>query len=351
MNPKRSLITALAAAAVALLALAGCGSGSDDTTSAGRDPGTGGGQSLPAAELALVAYSTPQEAYEKIIAAFRKTVQGRNITFSQSYGASGDQSRAVESGLPADVVAFSLEPDVTRLVKAGIVAADWNTDEHKGMVTDSVVVIGTRKGNPKNIKGWSDLTRDGIEVITPNPFTSGGARWNVMAAYGASSDVGRNEPGGVDYLSRLFANVPVQDDTARKSLQTFTGGKGDAIIAYENEAVFAQSKGAPLDYVVPDQTILIENPVAVTANSRHPEAARAFVDFLRSETAQRIFADNGYRPVVEGVAEPGEFKAPAKLFTTGDLGGWSAVNTRFFDPQGSVMADVERKLGVSTAKS
>lgn len=352
MNFSRSLRTALAATTVALLALAGCGGGDDaDTTSAPSDQETGGGTPLPAAELALVAYSTPQEAYEKIIAAFQKTSRGKNITFSQSYGASGDQSRAVEAGLPADVVAFSLEPDVTRLIKAGVVAADWNTDQYKGMVTDSVVVIGTRKGNPENIKGWSDLTRDGIEVITPNPFTSGGARWNVMAAYGATSDVGKNEPGGVDYLNRLFANVPVQDDTARKSLQTFAGGKGDAIIAYENEALFAQKKGTPLDYVVPDQTILIENPVAVTANSKHPKAAKAFVEFLHSETAQRIFADNGYRPVVEGVAKPGEFQAPAKLFTIGDLGGWSAVTTKFFDPQGSVMADVERKLGVSTAKS
>jgi sulfate/thiosulfate-binding protein len=331
-------------------ALTACGGDGDETSSA---PGTeaGAGRSLPAAELALVSYSTPQEAYEKIIAAFQKTAQGRNITFSQSYGASGEQSRAVESGLPADVVAFSLEPDVSRLVKAGIIAPDWNGDQYKGMVTDSVVVIGTRKGNPENIKGWSDLTRPGIEVITPNPFTSGGARWNVMAAYGAASDVGRNDRAGVDYLNRLFANVAVQDDTARKSLQTFTGGKGDAIIAYENEAIFARSKGAPLDYVVPDQTILIENPVAVTANSRHPEAARAFVDFVRSETAQRIFADNGYRPVVEGVAKSGEFKAPAKVFTIADLGGWGPVTTRFFDPEKSVMTDVERKLGVSTAKS
>jgi sulfate/thiosulfate transport system substrate-binding protein len=352
VNFSRSLRTVLAATTVALLALAGCGGGDDaETTSAPSNEQAGGGTPLPAAELALVAYSTPQEAYEKIIAAFRKTTQGKNITFSQSYGASGDQSRAVEAGLPADVVAFSLEPDVTRLIKAGIVAPDWNTDQYKGMVTDSVVVIGTRKGNPKNIKGWSDLTRAGIEVITPNPFTSGGARWNVMAAYGATSDVGKNEPGGVDYLNRLFANVPVQDDTARKSLQTFTGGKGDAIIAYENEAVFARQKGAPLDYVVPDQTILIENPAAVTTNSKHPEAAKAFVEFLHSETAQRILADNGYRPVVEGVAKPGEFKAPAKLFTIGDLGGWNAVTTKFFDPQESVMADVERKLGVSTAKS
>lgn len=304
--------------------------------------------SLTAAQLALVAYSTPQEAYGKIIAAFRNTPQGRNITFTQSYGASGDQSRAVASGLPADIVAFSLEPDITRLVRAGIVAADWDTDRHKGMVSDSIVVLVTRKGNPKHIKGWGDLTRPGIEVITANPFASGGARWNVMAAYGAMSDAGRDDRAGVSYLNDLFKHVSVQDDSARKSLQTFAGGKGDVLIAYENEAIFAQQHGQDLPYVIPDQTILIENPVAVTVKTRHPDQARAFVDFLRSQTAQRIFADAGYRPVVGGAAKEGEFKTPARLFTIADLGGWSGVNKRFFDPQASVMAGVEQSLGVST---
>jgi sulfate transport system substrate-binding protein len=350
---RRSLTVLALVLALGLLAAA-CGDDSKDS-SASTDKSTtaaaSGETALPAAQLALVAYSTPQEAYEKIIAAFRKTTQGKNITFTQSYGASGDQSRAVASGLPADVVAFSLEPDVTRLVKAGLVDASWNTDQHKGMITDSVVVIATRKGNPKKLKDWEDLTKSGVEVITPNPFTSGGARWNVMAAYGALSDKGADDKAGLDYLGTLFgSHVPVQDDSARKSLQTFTNGKGDAILAYENEAIFAQQKNQPLDYTVPARTILIENPVAVTSNSKHPEQAKAFVEFLHSKTAQRIFADNGYRPVVDGVAKADEFPEPAKLFTIADVGGWDTVTKRFFDPQTGLLLDVERKLGVSTEK-
>ncbi|MDF5754308.1 sulfate ABC transporter substrate-binding protein [Spongiactinospora sp. TRM90649] len=297
-------------------------------------------------QLALVAYSTPQAAYEKIIAAFQATPAGKNITFTKSFGASGEQSRAVEAGLSADIVAFSLEPDMTRLVKKGLVADNWSAGEHKGMITDSVVVIATRKGNPKALKTWDDLAKKGVEVITPNPFTSGGARWNVLAAYGAKSEKGVNKQAGVDYLHTLFANVPVQDDTARKSLQTFSGGKGDALIAYENEAIFAQQNNQPLDYTVPDSTILIENPVAVTKKSAHPAEAAAFLKYLYTPEAQKIFAENGYRPVVQNV--PGaSFPTPPALFTIADLGGWPKATTEFFDPQNSVMADVERKLGVS----
>jgi sulfate transport system substrate-binding protein len=205
------------------LITAACGGGDKDSD-ASTDT-TQGGTALPAAELSLVAYSTPQEAYEKIITAFQKTPEGKNITFTQSYGASGDQSRAVVAGLPADVVAFSLAPDMDRLVKANLVAADWDTDEYKGNITDSVVVIGTRAGNPKKLKDWDDLLGDGVEVITPNPFTSGGARWNVMAAYGAKSAKGTKDQAGLDYLNTLFGkHVPVQVDCARKSLQTFVGG-------------------------------------------------------------------------------------------------------------------------------
>jgi sulfate/thiosulfate-binding protein len=322
-----------AAGSVAVFGLAACG-------------GDAGGSS-DKVTLALVAYSTPQEAYEQIIQAFQETPEGENIEFTTSFGGSGDQSRAVESGLPADIVAFSLEPDMTRVVKAGIVAEDWNADEHNGMVTDSVVVIATREGNPKNLTSWESLTAPGVEVITPNPFTSGGARWNVLAAYGAASDVGADQAAGVAYLNALFANVPVQDDSARKSLQTFAGGKGDAILAYENEAIFANQNGQELEYTVPDETILIENPVAVTETSEHPDEAQAFLDFLRSEDAQQIFLENGYRPVNEDVAAEGDFPEPSGLFTIADLGGWPEVTDQFFNTDGSIMLDVERSIGVS----
>jgi sulfate transport system substrate-binding protein len=298
--------------------------------------------------LSLVAYSTPQAAYEKLIAAFRQTPAGQAITFTQSYGASGDQSRAVAAGLKADLVAFSLEPDITRLVTAKLVDPGWNRDAYHGMITDSVAVIATRKGNPKGLRTWDDLTRPGVQVLTPNPFVSGGAKWNILAGYGATSSKGADPTAGAAYLRALFANVPVQDSSARASLQTFTGGKGDALISYENEAIFAQSKGQAIDYSVPDATILIENPIAVTTNSAHPVQAKAFLDFLHTPAAQRIYAENGYRPVVAGVGGP-SFPAPAQLFTIADLGGWSKVNKDLFDPTASVMASIEQGLGVATS--
>jgi sulfate/thiosulfate-binding protein len=298
--------------------------------------------------LSLVAYSTPQAAYEALIKEFQKTDAGKNITFKQSYGASGDQSRAVAAGLKADLVAFSLEPDITRLVKADLVDASWNQTPTKGFVTDSVVVIATRKGNPKSLKTWDDLTKPDVEVITPNPFTSGGARWNILAGYGAKSGKGTDKAAGLAYVDALFGNVPVQDASARASLQTFTGGKGDAILSYENEAIFAQQHGQELDYTVPDSTILIENPIAITKNSEHPAEAKAFLDFLLSAAGQKIFAQNGYRPTVSGVDGADKFPTPSGLFTIKDLGGWSKVTTEFFDPKTGEIAIIEQKHGVST---
>ncbi|CNF11982.1 sulfate ABC transporter%2C periplasmic sulfate-binding protein [Mycobacterium tuberculosis] len=307
----------------------------------------GSGDSGGKVRLSLVAYSTPQAAYEAIIKEYQKTPDGKGVTFTKSFGASGEQSRAVASGLKADVVAFSLEPDMTRLVDAGLVAADWNAGPEKGMVTDSVVVLATRKGNPKNIRSWDDLVKPGVQVITPNPFTSGGAQWNIMAGYGAKAARGADKAAGTAYLHALFKNVPVQDSSARKSLQTFAGGKGDVLLAYENEAIFARQNNQPLDYTVPDATILIENPVAVTKKSEHPAEARAFLTFLHGKKAQKIFVENGYRPVADGVPGAERFPDPPGLFTIADLGGWPAVKKEFFDPKGSIMADVEKGIGVS----
>jgi len=327
-------LSALAATAALALGVAACG-------------GSGSGSGSGNVELSLVAYSTPQQAYESIIKAFNATPQGKGISFTTSYGASGDQSRAVASGLAADYVAFSLEPDVTRLAKANLVAADWNGDANAGNVTDSVVVFVVHKGNPKHIASWNDLIEPGVQVITANPFTSGGARWNVMAAYGQVIKNGGTEADGVAYLNALFKNVPVQDDSARKSLQTFTSGKGDVLLAYENEAIFAQQNGQDIDYVIPDATILIENPAAVTSSTKHPAEAKAFLDFVRGPEAQKIFAESGYRPVLDGITGPYEFNTPADQFTIKDLGGWTDVSKKFFDPKDGIMADVETNIGVS----
>jgi sulfate/thiosulfate transport system substrate-binding protein len=305
-----------------------------------------GGSSGGAKSISLVAYSTPKEAYAALIPAFQATPAGKGVKFTESYGASGDQSRNVEGGLHADVVEFSLEPDVTRLVKDRLVPASWNAGPHKGIVTDSVVVLSVRKGNPKHIAGWNDLVKPGVKVITPNPFTSGGARWNIMAAYGSQIAQGSSPVQAEGFLSSLLKNTVVQDKSARDALQTFSGGKGDVLISYENEAITAQQKGLKLDYVVPPQTILIENPVAVTKDASKP--AKPFVQFLYTPQAQRIFAEKGYRPVIGGLSSVRKFPTPSGLFKIDRFGGWKVVKDKFFDPQKGIVAGIERKLGVST---
>jgi sulfate transport system substrate-binding protein len=294
--------------------------------------------------LTLVAYSTPREAYEEIIPLFQATPEGANVAFETSFAASGEQSRAVEGGLPADIVALSLEPDITRLIEPGLVAEDWNADEYNGMVTDSVVVLAVREGNPKGIATWDDLLKEGVEVITANPLTSGGARWNIMAAWGAQLQQGKSEDEAIEYLRQLFTHVPVQDKSAREALATFAGGKGDVLLSYENETITAQQKGESIEYAIPAETILIENPVAVVTESANPEKAAEFIAFLRTPEAQRIFGEKGYRSILpEVLAEFDDYPTPEKLFTIGDLGGWTEVTTKFFDPDTGIVAQVQQQ--------
>jgi sulfate/thiosulfate transport system substrate-binding protein len=299
--------------------------------------------------LSLVAYSTPRDAYAKIIPLFQKTPQGQGVSFTQSYGASGDQARAVQNGLKADIVALSLAPDVDQLVKTGLVDANWSKQSYKGIVTDSVVVFAVRDGNPKHIKTWNDLLKPGVSVITPNPFTSGGARWNVMAAYGSWIKQGKTPKQAQANLLELFQNVSVQDSSARNALNTFLSGKGDVLLTYENEAIAAQLAKQPVQYVIPRSTILIENPVAVTKDSADKDTANAFLRFLRTPAAQQVFADYGYRPIVKSVFEANRRKFPSRpgLFTIDQLGlgGWSKVQSQFFDPDRGILAGIERKVG------
>jgi sulfate/thiosulfate transport system substrate-binding protein len=296
-------------------------------------------------KLALVAYSTPREAYGQLISAFQKTSAGKDVSFSQSYGASGEQSRAVASGLDADIVAFSLAPDVTSLVQKKLVAANWTKDKWNGMVTRSVVVFVVRDGNPKKLRTWNDLLKPGVQVITPNPFTSGGARWNVMAAYGGALRSGKTPKQAQGYLAKLWKHVVAQPTSAREGLQTFLAGRGDVFLAYENEAIFAQKKGQNVQFVIPKATILIENPVAVTTKSTHKTQARAFVKYLRTQPAQRIFAENGYRPVVKGAARGFNFPVRPQLFTIKYVGGWPKVEKKFFDPRTGIMARIQASNG------
>lgn len=340
MTRSRLLFAALT---LALLAVTACG-GASDSTSGGASTDKG------SKSLSLIAYSTPQVVYDEIIPEFQKTGSGEGVGFKSSFGASGEQSRAVEAGLKADVVTFSLEPDVTRLVDAGLVAKDWASTPSKGLVTTSLVSFIVRKGNPKNIRTWDDLLKPGVSVLTPNPFTSGAAKWNLLAGYGAKSDGGKNDKAGLDYLRELLTkHVKVQDKSGREALQTFTSGTGDVLLSYEYEATTARKKGEELDFVTPDDTIKIENPIAVTEDAA--PAAKEFLDFVLSDAGQEKFADWGYRPVNETVlqANKTKFPDPANLFTIRDLGGWKHVNDTMFDPEKGSVAKIEEDAGVSTA--
>jgi sulfate transport system substrate-binding protein len=325
------------AAALLAVVVAGCGGASDEV---------GGGNTANAAattKLSLVAYSVPKVGFDKVIPAFNQTAAGKGITFSQSYGASGDQSRKVESGLPTDVVNFSLEPDITRLVKSGQVDPDWNHNAHKGIPFGSVVTIIVRKGNPKNIHTWDDLLKPGIEVVTPNPFSSGSAKWNLLAPYAEESNGGQDPQAGLAYLKKLIGDhVKVQPKSGREATETFGQGTGDALLTYENEALFDERNGDPVEHVTPAATFKIENPVAVVNTSKHKAQAQAFVDFLYTPEGQRAWAQAGFRPVDENVAKEfaSDFPQPKKLWTIDDLGGWSKVNDELFDPDKGSIAKI-----------
>jgi len=299
--------------------------------------------------VSLVAYSTPKDAYGKIVSAFQNTAAGNGVSFNQSYDASGEQARRVAAGLPADVVNLSLDPDVDYLVRKGIVPKNWKANSHKGIVNDSVVVFVVRDGNPRHIKGWGDLIKPGVKVITPNPFTSGGARWNVMAAYGGLRRQGKTDKQAIQYLYRLFHHVPVQPASAREALQVFAQGQGDVLLTYENDAIYAEKKGVHTQYQIPRATLLIETPAALTKTGLKKPAAKAFFKYLWSATAQKAFADQGYRPVLKSVAKSYRFVQPPGLFTINSkkwgLNGWTKVNRRFFNPNNGIMAKIERSLG------
>jgi sulfate/thiosulfate transport system substrate-binding protein len=341
----RTSIIALLASAV--LVTAGCGGASEEK---GGEAAASGGDGSKGT-LSLVAYSTPQVVYDEIIPDFTATPEGKGLEFKTSFGASGDQARAVEAGQAADVVTFSTEPDMTRLVDAGLVEPTWKDGPNEGLVTTSVVSFVVREGNPKNIRTWDDLLKPGVEVLTPNPFSSGAAKWNLLAGYSYASDGGKNPEAGLDYLRELITeHVKVQDKSGREALQNFIGGNGDVLLSYEYEAITANKNGEQLEYVVPDDTIRINIDIATTKDA--PPEARTFLDYVLSGPAQQRFADWGYRPVNEEVlaANKDKFPDPPGLFTIEDLGGWEKVNAEMFDIEGGSIAKIEEEAGVSTAK-
>lgn len=343
---------AVLTAAVAALAIVGCGGSSDANTSGGGSGSASNAAATTSVKLNLVGYSTPKKAYDALTTAFAQTSFGTGVGFNQSFGASGSQSRAVDSGQPADVVAFSTTPDMTRLVDDKLVTSDWDANPEKGFSSDSVVVFVVRKGNPRHITGWDDLIKSGTDVITPNPATSGSARWNIMAGYGAELKEGKSPAQALDYVKTLLTkNVSTQPASASDALQTFTSGKGDVLLDYESDAIAAQKAGDDVQYVIPKQTILIQTPIAVTAKA--PAAAKAFLHWQWSTAGQTVWAEQGYRPVDASVAKrfASKFPTPAQLFTIHDLGGWSKVKDQFFDPDKGSIIKIEQAAGVPTASS
>lgn len=301
-------------------------------------------------KLTLGAYTTPREAYGELIPIFAKQWKaqtGQTVTFEESYLGSGAQARAIIGGFEADIAALSLEGDIQKIAAAGLIAHDWHTQPHKGVVTTSIVGFAVRKGNPKNIRDWADLAQPGLEVLTPDPKTSGGAQWNILALYGAAlrgkvaGIAAGDEAAATSFLSAVLKNVTVMDKGARESITNFESGAGDVAITYENEVLTGQQAGQTYELVIPTSTILIENPVAVVDGyvDKHGTrgAAEAFVTFLFSKDAQEVFARHGLRSLDTAVAAETQktYPAVADLFTIdGQFGGWKAATPKFFGDAG-----------------
>lgn len=328
----RLATTLLTVSGLVAIGVAGCSSSS----------GTKGADK----KIALVAYSVPKPAYDALQTAFASTSPGNGVTFAASYGASGSQSKAVANGQHADYVAFSLEPDLSSLVPK-FVDQSWKSGPTKGLVSDSVVVIAVRKGNPKAIRGWADLVKPGIKIVTPDPGSSGSAKWNILAAYSHVLQNGGSDADAKAYLKAFFANVASKPASGSVATQTFLNGTGDVLISYENEAIAARQKGQALDYVVPAESILIENPAAVTKDAS--QAAKDFLAFAQSLAGQKIFASKGFRPVLDSVVPAAvngsntptdPFPRVSKLETIADLGGWNTVNKKFFDKTDGIVTKI-----------
>ncbi|EFM11730.1 sulfate ABC transporter, periplasmic sulfate-binding protein [Paenibacillus curdlanolyticus YK9] len=299
--------------------------------------------------LVIGAYSVVKDAFGDLLPAFQKywlEKTGQKVVFQESYEASGTQARAIVGGFEADVAALAMQSDVEKIQKAGLITYDWSNTETKGMMTNSLVVLGTRDGNPKGIHGWEDLTRKGVKVLYPNPKTSGGAQWDINAIYGAGLKKSEQETGAKDpeyakqFLKDIHANIESLDKSGRASMAAFEYGVGDVIVTYENELRARIKQGVPYTIVVPESTILIENPVAVVDKNaaKHgvKEVAQAFVDYLVTDDAQRTLSEYGFRPVNKKVAEEtkAEFIQPAQLFDIQYLGGWKQVRETLYSKKG-----------------
>ncbi|WP_257426358.1 extracellular solute-binding protein [Nocardioides carbamazepini] len=330
----KRVIKAAALAVTGALALTACAS-ADGGSGSGSDDGE---------RVNIVGFAVPEAGNKAAAAEFNKTEAGKDVSFSGSYGASGDQSRKVvdTKGKDVDYVVFSLEPDLTRLVDAGLVADDWNAGPTQGIVSSSVAVIATESGNPLGIEDWDDLTRDDVKIVTPDPASSGSAKWNILALYTYAKQNGATEEEADAFLKKVFGNVTTWAASGREATEAFKKGVGNVLLTYENEAILAKQNGEDLDYIVPDHTFLIENPGAVLKDAS--PVAQDWLDFILSDEGQTAFVSKGFRPVgdldisgieVEGANDPAApFPTPTSLSTAADLGGWSAINAEWFGKDG-----------------
>src|SRR5215207_1164933 len=329
---------------IAVSLLAACSGQGNTPTSEANSNG-----SAPA-QLILGAYSTPREAYGELLPIFAaqwKEKTGQDLTFEESYQGSGAQSRAIVEGFEADIAALSLDGDIQKIADAGLITHDWHIPPYNGMVSTSIVAFAVRPGNPKNIQDWADLAQPGLEILTPDPKTSGGAQWNILALYGAAlrghveGVPANDEAAASEFLTAVLKNVTVFDKGARDSITNFESGTGDVAITYENEVLVGQQAGQDYELVIPTSTILIENPAAVvdeyTDKHGTREAAEAFVEFLFTKEAQEIFAKHGLRSLDADVAAATEAQYPpvTDLFTIGDqFGSWADATPKYFGDNG-----------------
>jgi sulfate transport system substrate-binding protein len=331
MNRTRTL---LAAAVVALAVAGGATAASTGTT------------------LSLVAYSTPKPVMQKIIQAWQQTPDGNGVSFSQSYGPSTNQAKAVAAGQPADILFLSTGDDMNLDVDAGVVDQSWSRQSYNGIGADTVVVFAVRDGNPKHIKGWADLLKPGVQVVTPNPFSSGSAKWNILAAYGAERKLGKTDKQATSFVQKLMQHVVSQDSSGANALNTFLAGKGDVLLTYESEAYAAVAAGKDVHMVIPKQTMVIELPMVVLKNSSNKATAQQFVEFVHTERAQEIFAQNGYRPVVKAALRKyaSRYGGRPVMFRISDplFGGWRKADKTWFDPSKGRMAKIEANVGGPT---
>ena len=324
-------------AAGALVLLVGC-SGGREVSGGGEGNGKGGGRQ----RLLLVSYAVTKGAYDRILPRFVaqwKAKTGQELEIKTSYGGSGTQTRAVIDGLEADVVTLALGADVLKLQEAGLIQPGWDKElPNNSVVTNSAVAFLTRAGNPKAIKSWPDLVKPGVTVVTANPKTSGGARWNFLGLWGSVSEAGGDAKKAEAYVSSVYSNVQNLPRDAREASDAFLKrDQGDVLLNYENEAILATRTGdlkAP--FVVPELNIRIEGPVAVVDSvvdrKGTRKAAEALAAYLFTDEAQQVFAEEGFRPTSPSVwaKVKGKFAPVKQWFTVEDFGGWAKVNKEFF---------------------